>query len=73
MSQVHSERLPAPGLAAPARAAINDIFRKAHGQGRSSLFEHEVYRLLAAAGIAATPRHEVVAVEPSRILITFLG
>ena len=29
---------------------IKDIFQKAHSQGRSSLFEHEVYRLLAAAG-----------------------
>ena len=40
---------------------INDLFRKAHSEGRSSLFEHEVYRLLAAAGIAATPKHEVLA------------
>ena len=30
---------------------INDIFRRAHSEGRSTLFEHEVYRLLAAAGI----------------------
>ncbi len=40
---------------------ISDIFRKAHSEGRSALFEHEVYRLLAAAGIAATPKHEVLA------------
>ena len=40
---------------------IKDLFRKAHSEGRSSLFEHEVYRLLAAAGIAATPKHEVLA------------
>ena len=40
---------------------IKDIFQRAHSQGRSSLFEHEVYRLLAAAGIAATPKHEVLA------------
>ena len=40
---------------------IKDIFRKAHSEGRSSLFEHEVYRLLGAAGIAATPKHEVLA------------
>ena len=44
-----------------SEALINDIFRKAHSEGRSSLFEHEVYRLLAAAGIASTPRHELVA------------
>jgi acyl-CoA synthetase (NDP forming) len=42
-------------------AAINDIFRKAHSEGRSALFEHEVYRLLNLAGIASTPKHEVVA------------
>ena len=52
MSEVHSARPPIPGVADPARAAINDIFQKAHSEGRSSLFEHEVYRLLAAAGIA---------------------
>ena len=40
---------------------ISDIFRKAHSEGRSALFEHEVYRLLAAAGIAATQKHEVLA------------
>ena len=62
MSEVHSGRPPIPGVAGPARAAINDIFQKAHREGRSSLFEHEVYRLLAAAGIASTPRHEVIAV-----------
>src|SRR5450830_1743738 len=44
-----------------SKALINDIFRRAHSEGRSSLFEHEVYRLLAVAGIASTPRHEVVA------------
>ncbi len=42
-------------------ALIKDIFQKAHGEGRSALFEHEVYRLLAASGIAATPRHVVIA------------
>ena len=40
---------------------IKDIFQRAHSQGRSALFEHEVYRLLAAAGIASTPKHEVLA------------
>ncbi len=40
---------------------INEIFQKAHSEGRSTLFEYEVYRLLAAAGIASTPRHEVLA------------
>ena len=71
MSEVHSGRPPLPGVAHPARAAINDIFQKAHGDGRSSLFEHEVYRLLAAAGIASTPRHEVIAAgtEPTDALL----
>ncbi|MCX7174650.1 MAG: acetate--CoA ligase family protein, partial [Proteobacteria bacterium] len=55
---------------------INDIFRKAHSEGRSALFEHEVYRLLAAAGIAATPRHVVLAggAEPAdELLASFTG
>ena len=39
---------------------IKDIFRRAHGEGRSALFEHEVYRLLGAAGIASTPKHAVL-------------
>ncbi|MBK7765677.1 MAG: acetate--CoA ligase family protein [Sulfuritalea sp.] len=55
---------------------INDIFRTAHNEGRSSLFEHEVYRLLAAAGIASTPRHEVIAggAEPAdELLASFPG
>ena len=71
MSEVHSERPPIASVAGPARAAINDIFQKAHSEGRSSLFEHEVYRLLAAAGIAATPRHQVIAAgtEPSDALL----
>jgi len=56
-------------------AAINDIFRTAHSEGRSSLFEHEVYRLLAAAGIAATPKHAVVAsgTEPTDALLASLA
>lgn len=57
-------------------AAIKDIFRTAHSEGRSSLFEHEVYRLLAAAGIASTPRHVVVAkgAEPAaELLASFAG
>ena len=56
-----------PGLTATRRvdsdamgAAIKDIFRTAHSEGRSTLFEHEVYRLLNAAGIASTPRHELL-------------
>jgi acyl-CoA synthetase (NDP forming) len=61
MSEVHNGRAPVPGVSAPARAAIDDIFRRAHREGRSSLFEHEVYALLAAAGIAAAPRHQVLA------------
>ena len=44
-----------------SEAQIKDIFRTAHSQGRSALFEHEVYRLLAAAGIAKTPKHAVLA------------
>lgn len=44
-----------------SEALINDIFQKAHSEGRSALFEHEVYRLLGAAGIAKAPRHEVIA------------
>ena len=55
---------------------INDLFRTAHGEGRSSLFEHEVYRLLAAAGIASTPRHQVLAggAEPAdELLASFAG
>ena len=57
-----------PGLTATRRvdsdamgAAIKDIFRTAHSEGRGTLFEHEVYRLLTAAGIASTPRYEVIA------------
>ena len=46
-----------------SEAQIKDIFRTAHSQGRSALFEHEVYRLLAAAGIAKTPKHAVLASE----------
>jgi acyl-CoA synthetase (NDP forming) len=63
-------------LAGPARAAINDIFQKAHSEGRSSLFEHEVYRLLAAAVIGRTPKHQVLAAgaEPSaELLASFPG
>jgi len=50
---------------------IKDIFRRAHGEGRSALFEHEVYRLLGAAGIASTPKHAVLAggAEPSDELV----
>jgi len=53
---------------------INNIFQRAHSQGRSTLFEHEVYRLLAAAGIASTPKHEVLvgAVEPTDELLAAL-
>jgi acyl-CoA synthetase (NDP forming) len=53
---------------------INDIFRTAHSEGRSSLFEHEVYRLLTVAGIARAPRHEVVAsgAEPTDELLASL-
>ncbi|MFA7280524.1 MAG: acetate--CoA ligase family protein [Sterolibacterium sp.] len=57
-------------------AAINDIFRKAHSEGRATLFEHEVYKLLAAAGIASTPKHEVIAggAEPAdKLLASFPG
>ena len=52
-------------------ALINDILRRAQEEGRSSLFEHEVYRLLAAADIARTPRHEVIArgTEPTDELL----
>ena len=60
----------------PTGAAISDIFRTAHSEGRSSLFEHEVYRLLAVAGIASTPRHELVArgAEPAdELLASFAG
>lgn len=59
-----------------SEALINDIFQRAHSEGRSSLFEHEVYRLLTVAGIAATPRHEVVAggAEPTdELLASFAG
>ena len=76
MSEVHSGRPSIPCVAAPARAAIHDIFRKAHGEGRSTLFEHEVYRLVAAAGIASTPRIEVLApgAEPAdELLASFPG
>lgn len=76
MSEVHSGRPPIPPMAGPARAAIQDIFQKAHREGRSTLFEHEVYRLLAAAGIAATPRNETFAAgaEPSdELLASFPG
>ena len=55
---------------------INNIFRTAHSGGRSSLFEHEVYRLLSVVGIARTPRHELVAdgAEPAdELLASFAG
>src|ERR1035437_899611 len=54
-----------------SEALINDIFRRAHSEGRSSLFEHEVYRLLAVAGIGKAPRHEVLAAgaEPADKLL----
>jgi len=39
---------------------IKDIFQRAHSEGRSSLFEHEVYRLLGAAGIAGAPKHQLL-------------
>lgn len=50
---------------------INDIFRTAHSEGRTVLFEHEVYRLIKAAGIASTPKYEVVAggAEPTDALL----
>ena len=76
MSEVNSGTPPILDVAGPARAAIDDIFRKAHREGRSSLFEHEVYRLLAAAGIARAPRHQVIAAgsEPSdEVLASFPG
>jgi acyl-CoA synthetase (NDP forming) len=76
MSEVHSARPPVAAAAATARAAIVDIFRNAHRQGRSSLFEHEVYALLAAAGIATVPRHQVLApgAAPSdEVLASFPG
>jgi acyl-CoA synthetase (NDP forming) len=76
MSEVHSGRPSVAGVTGPARAAIDDIFQKAHREGRSSLFEHEVYRLLAAAGIAATPRHEVIAAgaqSSDELLASFPG
>ncbi len=59
-----------------SNALIKDIFRTAHNEGRSALFEHEVYRLLAAAGIASTPKHEVIAggAEPADdLLASFPG
>lgn len=76
MSEVNSGRPSMQSVAGPARAAIDDVFRKAHRDGRASLFEHEVYRLLAAAGIAATPRHEVIAAgaeAPDELLASFPG
>ncbi|MCX7177355.1 MAG: acetate--CoA ligase family protein, partial [Proteobacteria bacterium] len=60
----------------PGLAAINDIFRKAHSEGRTALFEHEVYRLLSVAGIAATPKHEVItggAAPADELLASFPG
>jgi acyl-CoA synthetase (NDP forming) len=76
MSEVHTARPPVTAVSGTARAAIADIFRNAQREGRSSLFEHEVYALLAAAGIAAAPRHEVIAAgtAPSdSVLASFPG
>jgi len=59
-----------------SQALIKDIFQRAHNEGRSSLFEHEVYRLLAAAGIARAPKHQVLAsgAEPAdELLASFAG
>jgi len=54
-----------------SKQLINDIFQKAHSDERSTLFEHEVYRLLAAADIARAPRHEVLAkgIDPTDELL----
>jgi acyl-CoA synthetase (NDP forming) len=76
MSEVHTSRAPIQAMAAPSRAAIGEMFRKAHAAGRSSLFEHEVYALLGAAGIASAPRHVVLAAgtEPTdEQLASFAG
>jgi len=57
-------------------AEIKDIFRKANSEGRTTLFEYEVYQLLKAAGIATTPKNAVIAggVEPGdEILASFPG
>ena len=41
---------------------INDIFRTAHSEGRSSLFEHEVYSIVQLVG--AISRRERSFVPP---------
>jgi acyl-CoA synthetase (NDP forming) len=42
-------------MAAIDSARIHDILAAAHAEGRSSLFEHECYRLLEATGAEAAP------------------
>ena len=36
-------------------SAIRDILADAHSEGRTSLYEHECYRLLEATGAEAAP------------------
>jgi acyl-CoA synthetase (NDP forming) len=43
--------------------AIEAILREAHDQGRSGLYEHECYRLLAATGAEASPVHRLLPVN----------
>jgi len=42
---------------------ITRIFEKAHADGRSSLYEHEAYDLLAATGAEAAPVHRLIPVD----------
>lgn len=39
---------------------IENLFRSAHGAGRSALLEHECYQLLADAGAEAAPDHILI-------------
>ena len=42
--------------------AIEDIFRQADAEGRTSLYEHECYRLLEATGAEAAPNSRLIPV-----------
>ncbi len=41
---------------------VEDIFRQADAEGRTSLYEHECYRLLEATGAEAAPNSRLIPV-----------
>lgn len=53
------------------RRAIDEVFRQAHAEGRSLLYEHEVYRILALIGLEV-PRFVMVG-DPAEVDARLLG